>query len=53
MDEEQITVRISARFSKRLEEIARKLGYTNRDEVVEDAVRRFLEGFEPPKEMDD
>ena len=50
MNEDQITVKISAKFSKRLDEIAWKLGYASRDEVVEDAVRRFLEGFEPSKE---
>ena len=47
MDGEHITVKISAKFTKRLDELARSLGYTSRDEVVEEAVRRFLEGFEP------
>ena len=36
-------VRIAPNLLPRLDEIARKLGYKRRDEVVNDAVRRFIE----------
>jgi len=52
LDSERITVEISASFAEKLDEIAQRLGYTSRDEVVEEAVKRFLEGFESLGELD-
>jgi metal-responsive CopG/Arc/MetJ family transcriptional regulator len=40
-----VTVRIRHTYVSTLDEIARRLGYAGRDEVVEDAVRRFVESL--------
>ena len=45
-----VNVKIRRELASRLDEIAPRLGYEDRDEVVEDAVRRFMDAVEPRRE---
>ena len=40
-----VNVKIRRELASTLDEIAPRLGYEDRDEVVDDAVRRFMEGL--------
>ena len=43
MRKEFTTVKIPSELARRLDEVAKDLGYTSRAEVVDDAIRRFIE----------
>jgi metal-responsive CopG/Arc/MetJ family transcriptional regulator len=43
MRKEYTTVKIPTELAKRLDAVARNLGYTSRAEIVNDAIRRFIE----------
>ncbi|MDG7016118.1 MAG: ribbon-helix-helix protein, CopG family, partial [Nitrososphaerota archaeon] len=45
-----VNVKIRRELASRLDEIAPRLGYEDRNEVVEDAVRRFMDAVEPRRE---
>jgi metal-responsive CopG/Arc/MetJ family transcriptional regulator len=43
MRKEYTTVKIPTDLAKKLDEVAKNLGYTSRAEIVNDAIRRFIE----------
>ncbi|MDH2900424.1 MAG: ribbon-helix-helix domain-containing protein [archaeon] len=43
MRKEYTTVKIPTELAKRLDAVAKNLGYTSRAEIVNDAIRRFIE----------
>ena len=45
-----VYVKIRRELASRVDEIAPRLGYKDRDDVVEDAVRRFMDAVEPYRE---
>lgn len=40
---EYTTVKIPTELAKKLDEVGKNLGYTSRAEIVDDAIRRFIE----------
>ncbi len=49
MRKEYTTVKIPVELSYRLDGMAKELGYSSRAEIVNDAIRRFLESREENK----
>ena len=45
-----VNVKIRRELASMLDEIVPRLGYEDRDEVVEDAVRRFMNAVDPRRE---
>ncbi|MDG6917034.1 MAG: CopG family transcriptional regulator [Nitrososphaerota archaeon] len=45
-----VNVKVRRELATRLDDIASKLGYRNREEVVDDAVRRFMDALGPGRE---
>ena len=45
-----VNVKIRRELASRLDDIASRLGYRSRDEVVDDAVRRFMDTLGPRRE---
>ena len=45
-----VNVKVRRELASRLDDIAPRLGYEDRDELVEDAVRRFMDAVEPRRE---
>ena len=45
-----VYVKVRRELASRLDEIAPRLGYRDRDDVVEDAVRRFMDAVVPNRE---
>lgn len=43
MRKEYTTVKIPTELARKLDTVARDLGYTSRAEIVNDAIRRFIE----------
>lgn len=43
MRKEYTTVKIPTELARRLDTVAKNLGYTSRAEIVNDAIRRFIE----------
>ncbi|MDG6951584.1 MAG: CopG family transcriptional regulator [Nitrososphaerota archaeon] len=45
-----VNVKVRRELASRLDDIASRLGYRNREEVVDDAVRRFMDALGPGRE---
>lgn len=43
MRKDYTTVKIPTDLAKKLDDVAKNLGYTSRAEIVNDAIRRFIE----------